>query len=217
MGYTLYDTPHKRVEHALSQRQKQDNFDYFIRVRLSRLKFFQAWLHDNFKINASLDGSGIVALDAWIGSYGGGLIGDEPHTMRIFETYHPLWVGEYAGYNVMVDIAIFLGEYLILRRPRLHWEMLQRLLDSEGDMGDSELGLPIIGGFHELLQWKADVFYDAYSGIAGSRQRSKSIYDPVIHGNNSLIDQIKTILHVANLSDEEARTFIMGSFRNEQL
>jgi hypothetical protein len=107
VGYTLYDTPHKRVEHALSQRQKQDNFDYFIRVRLSRLKFFQAWLHDNFKINASLDGSGIVAINAWIGSYGGGLIGDEPHTMRIFETYHPLWVGEYAGYNVMVDIAIF--------------------------------------------------------------------------------------------------------------
>ena len=37
--------------------------------------------------------------------------------------YQPRWEGAYAGYDVMMDLGIFLGEYLIAKRPRLHGEI----------------------------------------------------------------------------------------------
>jgi hypothetical protein len=46
-----------------------------------------------------------------------GLIGDNPDQGTIFATYQPTWVGEYAGYNVTIDIGIFIGDYLIANRP----------------------------------------------------------------------------------------------------
>ena len=64
-----------------------------------------------------MDGNGLLALNTWINAHGGGLIGDHPNTATIFATYHPAWVDEYASYNVMVDVGIFIGEYLIAKRP----------------------------------------------------------------------------------------------------
>jgi hypothetical protein len=52
-----------------------------------------------------------------------GLIGDNPDQGTIFATYQPTWVGEYAGYNVTIDIGMFIGDYLIANRPQLHWDI----------------------------------------------------------------------------------------------
>jgi hypothetical protein len=219
-GYPLYDVPHKQAERTLSEDQVQENYAYFMRTRHDRLEFFQRWLWRNFRVNASLDGDGVLALDGWINRYGGGLIGDESSTMLIFDSYHPLWLGEYAGYNVMVDIAIFLGEYLILKRPRLHWEIHRGHPDPdrEGAIAGSNLARPIIGGFPRPFQWKTDVFKHGYCSVAGSRQSSRIDYNPVMHGRSHLIGELKTTLHVANLSDrDEEESFIFGDYSNEQL
>lgn len=58
-GYPLYDVPHKQAEGTLSEKEARENFDYFMRVRLERLAFFQEWLKKNFGVNATLDGDGV--------------------------------------------------------------------------------------------------------------------------------------------------------------
>ena len=42
---------------------------------------------------------------------------------KIYGTYQPRWEGALAGYNVMIDLGIFEGEYLIIKRPKLRWEI----------------------------------------------------------------------------------------------
>jgi hypothetical protein len=110
-GYPVYDVPNKQEEETLDETRVQENFAYFMRARLDRLSFFQKWLREWFRVNATLDGDSLLALNVWITAYGGGLIGDYPDMATIFATYQPAWVGEYAGYNVMIDIGIFIGEY----------------------------------------------------------------------------------------------------------
>src|SRR5262249_16769491 len=118
-NYALYDVPHKQAERTLDEARVQDKLAYFMRVRLDRLSFFRNWLRTNFRIDAALDGDGLRTVSRWVDEYGGGLIGDEPNRQAIFENYQPRWQNEYAGYNVMIDIGIFLGEYLITKRSRL--------------------------------------------------------------------------------------------------
>src|SRR5258708_37602086 len=71
-GYPLYDVPHKRAEGKMSEAEAQQNFDYFMHVRLSRLAHFTDWLRNNFAVNAALDGEGLRAVGRWADDYGGG-------------------------------------------------------------------------------------------------------------------------------------------------
>jgi hypothetical protein len=148
--YPFYDVPHKQAERTLGEAEVQENFDYFMHVRLDRLAIFQRWLHGGFGVNATLNGDGVLALYGWANDYGGGLIGDETYTAIIFDSYQPLWVGEYAGYNVMVDIAILLGEYLISKRPQLHWKIYRGHPDEEGKLTGNNIARPILGAFLDI-------------------------------------------------------------------
>jgi hypothetical protein len=170
-GYPLYNVPHKQAEAALPESQAQENFDYFVKVRLDRLAFFQKWLFDNFGAKASLDGDGVRAVGQWVDDYGGGLIGDEPHTMSIFADYRPRWEGDYAGYNVMIDIGIFLGEYLISKRPRLHWAIYQGQQDKPSCCEVPWYRRPNIEGFPRGLI--DDVLTEGYWSIEKGRDGSK--------------------------------------------
>jgi hypothetical protein len=125
VNYPLYDVPHKTRERDLPEAQVRENFAYFMRVRHKRLADFQSWLHGNFRYDASLDAAGAEQLSRWIDEYGGGVIDDEPGSMSIFESYSPTWVDRYAGYNTMIDLGIFMGEFIILKRPKLFWEIYQ--------------------------------------------------------------------------------------------
>ena len=42
----------------------QENFAYFMRARLDRLAFFQKWLRERFGAKATLNGDGLLALNA---------------------------------------------------------------------------------------------------------------------------------------------------------
>lgn len=211
--YPLYDVPHKQAERTLSEDQVQENFSYFMRVRLDRLALFQCWLNRNFGVTPTLNGDGILALYGWCNDYGGGLIGDETYTASIFDSYQPLWRDQYAGYNVMVDIAIFLGEYLISKRPRLHWEIYRGHLNEEGKLSGNNLARPIIGGFPQPRQWKHDGFQDGYGAIAGSRQRARI---GNVHRPGALINRLKTTLHLAGIPDGDY-PFTFGDYRDEPL
>ena len=61
VGYPLYDVPNKQAEETLDEARVQENFAYFMRVRLDRLANFQKWLREWFGVRASLDGNGLLA------------------------------------------------------------------------------------------------------------------------------------------------------------
>ncbi len=214
-NYPLYDVPHKRSEDTLDKKSAQENFDYFMNVRRQRLVFFQRWLHDWFRVVATLDGDGLVAVNRWINGYGGGLIGDQHDTMTIFATYQPAWAGEYAGYNVVVDIGIFVGEYLIARRPHLRWEIFDCDPNSYGDL-DEDVATdprPVLVGFPR--RWTDDVLKLGYWEVATARQRSH-IADGRVGNRDGLIKRCKQSLHLANVPDND-QPYIFGDYSSEPI
>jgi hypothetical protein len=213
-GYPLYDVPHEQAEGTLPENQVQENFDYFMKVRLERLAFFRKWLLDNFGVNASLDGDGVRAVSRWVDDYGGGVIGDDTGAMTIFATYQPRWVGDYAGYNVMIDLGIFLGEYLISKRPRLHWEIYRGHAVEPATFKSIGYRRPHLGGMPR--GWGCDVLMPGYGLIAGSRDECKFQLDRPKPEMGALIRRAKSDLYCSNLPDGE-EPIIIGDSSNEQL
>jgi hypothetical protein len=214
-GYPLYDVPHKQAEAALPESQAQENFDYFMKVRLDRLAFFQKWLLDNFEVKASLDGDGVRAVSQWVDDYGGGLIGDDRYPWRIFDTYQPSWKGEHAGYNVMIDIGIFLGEYLISKRPRLHWEIYRGHVVEPETFGSPGYMRPHLGGMPR--GWGCDVLRDGgYGAIVGSREESQIQLSGRHRQTAGFIITAKAALYHANFPDGD-EPIVIGDSRDEQL
>jgi hypothetical protein len=216
--YPLYDPPHKGKEQNLSDQEVQDNFDYFMKVRLDRLAYFQNWLRRNFGINSSLNGDGILALEAWIRAYGGGLLQDEIGRDRLFYTYRPTWIGKYRGHNVMVDISILLGEYLILKRPRLHWDILRQWSNERGKVLGTNLNRPVITGFPTpvFAGRIEDSFVYGYGSCADSRKDAKFGAPPNIYYPATLSYHMKQILHFAGLPDGDY-PFVVGDYSDEPL
>jgi hypothetical protein len=213
-GYPLYDVPNKREEGTLNEASVQANFAYFMQVHLDRLSSFQKWLRDRFGVRATLNGNGLLALNEWVNAYGGGLIGDYPNTATIFATYQPAWVGEFAGYNVMVDIGIFIGEYLIAKRPQLHWRIYRGHPDEDGELSGPNLKRPQLGGFPR--GWGDDVLGLGYGVVAGSRKRSHIGHRPSVGDPDGMIKLCKSSLYLANVPDD-GRPFICGDYSNEPI
>ena len=46
--YPLYDPPHKVDERLLPREKAAENFDYFMRMRLDRVRYFCGWLKRYF-------------------------------------------------------------------------------------------------------------------------------------------------------------------------
>ena len=63
VGYPIYEVPHKREECTLSEAEIQENYSYFMRVRLERLAHFQSWLKRKFQVDAPVNGDGLRAVN----------------------------------------------------------------------------------------------------------------------------------------------------------
>jgi hypothetical protein len=216
--YPPYDPPHKGKDQNLSDLVVQDNFDYFMKVRHERLTYFQNWLARNFDVNSTLDGNGVLALEMWLKHFGGGLILDNINKELVYDTYMPIWVGKYRGYNVIVDIAIFLGEYLLTKRPRLHWAIYRERKTDRGEIIARNLNRPVLIGFPKPLfqEWQDDLFLKAYGSCARCRRRAKVFELHYEYYLEELTYQIKQDLHIAGLPDGEYE-YVFGDFRNEPL
>lgn len=213
-SYPLYDVPHKQSEQTLSEGEARENSDYFMRMRLERLAFFRNWLRANFGVVATLDGDGIRAMSRWVDDYGGGLIGDETYTMTIFAEYQPRWEGVYAGYNVMIDIGIFLGEYLISKRPRLHWDIYRGHVEEPATFRSVGYMRPHLGGMPR--KWACDVLTTGYAVVATSRNQSVIGHDHYYDEKDALVGEAKSALHDSRQPDGY-EPIIAGDSKNEPL
>jgi hypothetical protein len=123
--YPLYNPPHKVEERLLSKEKATENFDYFMRVRQQRLAYFRDWLRRNFGVIITLDEKGVRALGRWGNKYAGLLLDKGPggDPTDSYFTYDPPWTGENAGYSVIFDMGIMLGEAIIASCPKLRWDV----------------------------------------------------------------------------------------------
>src|SRR4051812_32360629 len=122
--YPLYDPPHKLEERLLSKAQAAENFDYFMRVRMHRMAYFRDWLRRYFRVRLTPDTKGVKALNRWGNKYAGLLLEAKPNgnPTDTYFTYKPSWTGENAGCNVLFDMGITLGEFVIANCPRTRWD-----------------------------------------------------------------------------------------------
>jgi hypothetical protein len=122
-NYPFYDRPHKgkpRTPH-----QAHENFEYFMSVRLERLASLQSWLHAHFDVNASFDGDGVLKTSQWLDRYAEGLIGNHDQEQHEFPQHSKWWTREAPSYSVLFDLGIFVGEFVIDKRPWCYWELTQ--------------------------------------------------------------------------------------------
>lgn len=122
-NYPPYDPPHKVEERVLPKEKALENFEYFMSVRQARVAFFQKWLWRYFRTGVRANERGIRALNRWARRYSGLVfVGSRERQISYF-TYDPPWYGVYAGCNVVFDIGITLGEFIIANCPKLRWAM----------------------------------------------------------------------------------------------
>jgi hypothetical protein len=109
----------------LSEKLAADNFAYFMHVRLDRMAYFRDWLRRYFLVTLTPDTKGVRELNRWGNKYAGLLlnVGPTGHPTHAYFTYKPAWTGDEAGCNVLFDMGIMLGEFLIANRPKLHWDL----------------------------------------------------------------------------------------------
>src|SRR5262249_7647533 len=90
-----------------------------------------------------------------------------------FETYSPPWRDVRAGWNVIFDLAIFLGEFAIKENPALRWE-----LRTEGSGGRRRK--PIIAGFPQRPEWRLDLMTRVNQICQASREASFAWRKPLM-------------------------------------
>jgi hypothetical protein len=199
-GYPRYTVPHPQSEATLDVALAMKNFDHFMTVRLDRLAAFREWLSRHFGVAAALDEPGLRAIDAWAKRYGGGLVVDHMETVEAFAYYKPAWEGALACCNIMVDLGIFFGEFLIAQRPRLRW--ICYLDCPEGNVPEDipGFGRPQIGGF--VHPWAIDAFQSGEHLLLTARNRSEIWYDPILVSEPGLTRECQQIYKMADAPDD---------------
>jgi hypothetical protein len=199
-SYPLYDPPHKKPKR---RPQAEDNFDYFMRVRLGRLAFFQQWLRTNFDLTSSLDRDGVIAISQWADRYGCGLFGDEFDDPLFFRAYGRDWTGSYTGYNVIFDLGIFVGEFVIGKRPPTCWALAQTR------EAPQLVYQPRVEGMAPFnVAWA--VLSERHRGIAALDFRVKA-------GKNELVRWIKQFMYLARTRERERLGFSRETIDKESL
>ena len=124
-SYPVYVSPHRAAECALSEQMAQENFSHFVETSHDRVAALIEWLRLNFGVLADYSPSGLLSIQKWLNLYGGLLVYNTKEMMSSYLRYDPKWEREFIGCNIIYDIGTFIGNYLILKRPFLKWEMLK--------------------------------------------------------------------------------------------
>ena len=179
--YPEYAPPHRGSTY-LKRAQAEENFDFFMSQRATRLAYLEKFLA-RFSVPLKLEPEGLPPLDAWMLRYGGFLvppIGYE--AIGSLERYDPAWTAAYAGMNIIHDVSVFAGEYIVKFNPHARWA----LFVGDGKRGAHEMmgyyhpcifGIhPHHPGFNDIYPlYVADEIFDC---CRGSRRRHEGSYDP---------------------------------------
>jgi hypothetical protein len=179
--YPEYAPPH-RGKAKLKRAQAEENFDFFMSQRATRLAYLEEFLA-GFSVPLKLEPEGLPPLDAWMLRYGGFLIpprGFEP--IGSLERYDPAWTGAHAGMNIIHDVSVFVGEYIVKFNPQARWA----LFVGDGTRSAREM----MGYYHPCLfgihphhprfndTYPLYVAYEIFRCCEGSESRHDGTYMP---------------------------------------
>jgi hypothetical protein len=122
--------------------------------------------------------------------------------------YQPAWEGALAGCNVMVDLAIFIGEYLIAQRPRLRW--ICPLDCPKGLVLEDvpDFGRPHIGGY--VHPWRTNLFQMGMGDLLTARMRSEIGHNLMTTQRNVVIENCEQCLKMADAPDDGKPFILLG-------
>lgn len=105
----------------LARREIKANFEYFLQTKIARLEYLAKYLAA-FSIDLQLSAEVLPALDRWLHRYGGHLLPRKAGAIDVLMDYEPAWVGEYLGLNIVHDLAIFAGDYIVSKNKDVRWD-----------------------------------------------------------------------------------------------
>jgi len=122
LDYPEYSPPFHDSELVLSKKEIKANYDYFLEQKAGRLEYLANYLRP-FSVELPLLPEALPALDRWLSRYGGHLIPGGGELMAAIHDCEPAWVREFHGLNIVHDIAIFAGEYVISQNENVRWDV----------------------------------------------------------------------------------------------
>ncbi|MEQ1673041.1 MAG: hypothetical protein ABL893_19495 [Hyphomicrobium sp.] len=122
-NYPIYAPPHKLDYKSITALQSRENYSYFDDQRAIRLAHFSQWI-DNFGISATIDNAGIQSISGWIHRYAGHLLTADIYSSRhLYSSFTPVWSGSHRGLNVIWDLGIYAGDWIVQQNPACSWAL----------------------------------------------------------------------------------------------
>ncbi len=211
-NYPFYDRPHKQA--PKQEFQAGENFTYFDSARQYRLEFFQDWLRRYFDLNASFDAVGAHTVSQWADRYGEGLLGDNDHNEFFFPHYSRSWTQENSGYNVIFDLGIFIGEFVIAKRSQCRWALMQETPDKPWIKRS-------VSKLHPSIYYASGADgmapFNVAWGVLSDRHRGIPALNGLKARKGALVRSIKQFLYIARLSQEKDIIFSVDDIDRENL
>lgn len=118
--YPVYAPPVRYGDAVPSRGQIEQNYEYFLQQKADRIKHLAGYLAP-FAVELRLDPDALPALDSWLYRYSGHLLPEIVGSVDAIYGYDPAWNGKWHGLNIINDIAIFAGDYVVSRNKNAHW------------------------------------------------------------------------------------------------
>ncbi|MCG5238121.1 hypothetical protein [Xanthobacter oligotrophicus] len=155
VDYPIYAPPHLSRESELTDDEAQENFDYFMKMKNQRLQMFLDWMWRNFHVRLSFKPESIDQFDLWARCYNGTIVAEEPYVIsQSYQSYNPAWTGRFIGCNLIMDAGIYLGEYLIDKRPMIQWE-IEKTYFSKFDVEEYDESDVEYDGAQDVVRYKS--------------------------------------------------------------
>ncbi|WP_400771525.1 hypothetical protein [Methylosinus sporium] len=122
-GYPIYSPPYPGDR--IKKKQGEENYAYFLANKSFRIESVFAFLR-KFSIECDWSENDIVKVGDWLWEYGEFLLPRDDSADYIMSAayYDPPLIGDFIGMNIVTDIGVFLGDYLVLKsRGRLYWQL----------------------------------------------------------------------------------------------
>ena len=118
--YPVYQPPHTGCSAMLSSVHLQENFDFFLSEKETRIAALRSFL-SLFKIELRIENS--EALGSWMERYGRHLVAMPNDSLMCMFEHRPMWAGKYSLLNLINDIAIVAGQMIIVKNRDVYWKL----------------------------------------------------------------------------------------------
>jgi hypothetical protein len=139
----------------LKRAQADANFDFFMSQRKVRLEYLETFL-SKFSVPLRLDLECLPPLDAWLLRYGGHLLPRGGVIIDALEVYDPAWTSDLAGLNIVHDVSVFAGEYIVKYNRNARWSLF---------IGDGKRGARDMMGYYHPCLFGIHCHHPGYSDV----------------------------------------------------